>query len=212
MKLIKGARTMRRYIVDGKPERNGQNWLTTLQHQLQSNAFVNPLNNHKADEQLGWVTAESLLQADFTQIDKWFLDPYMYAQFRIDIKSLPSNLFRAMFEMRVQEWLMVNNREKIPTREKSDIKDVLTTELLAQTLPRVKSVEFCWNVDQEYLILLNNSDTFNKKFIEHFYTTFGLTLRAQTPMMFLNSTDPNVEALTQCGLSGFRAKALPLEN
>jgi DNA recombination-dependent growth factor C len=212
MKLIKGARTMRRYIVDGKPERNGQNWLTTLQHQLQSNAFVNPLNNQRADEQLGWVTAESLLQADFTQIDKWFLDPYMYAQFRVDIKSLPSNLFRAMFEMRIQEWLSVNNREKIPTREKSDIKDVLTTELLAQTLPRVKAVEFCWNVDQEYLILLNNSDTFNKKFIEHFYTTFGLTLRAQTPMMFLNSTDPNVEALTQCGLSGFRAKALPLEN
>ena len=210
MKLIKGARTMRRYIVDGKPERNGQNWLTTLQNQLQSNAFVNPLNNHRADEQLGWVTAESILDADFTVLDKWFVDPYIYGQFRVDKKSVPSNLFRAMMDRRVQEWLTMNNRERIPSREKSEIKDVLETELLAQTLPRVKSVEFCWNIDQEYLIVLNISETFNTKFIDHFYTTFGLTLRPQTPMMFLEAQDSKIEPLTQCGLSGFRARALPL--
>ena len=210
MKLIKGARTMRRYIVDGKPERNGQNWLTTLQHQLQGNAFANPMNNHRTEEQMGWVTAESLLDADFTVLDRWFVDPYIYGQFRVDKKTLPSNLFRAMFEMRIQEWLVMNNREKIPHREKSDIKDVLQTELYAQTLPRVKSVEFCWNLDEEYLIILNISESFNTKFVEYFTKTFGLELRPQTPMMFLDSQDPNIEPLTQCGVSGFRARALPL--
>ena len=63
---------------------------------------------------------------------------------------------------------------------------------------------------QEYLIVLNISETFNTKFIDHFYTTFGLTLRPQTPMMFLEAQDSKIEPLTQCGLSGFRARALPL--
>lgn len=209
MKLIKGARTMRRYIVDGKPNQADAEWLSTLQNQLQLNAFVNPQNYQRSDEQIGWVSAESILDADFSQMDKWFLDPYVYGQIRIDKKTLPSNLFRAMFEMRVKEWMLTNNRDRIPKNEKADIKDVLQTELFAQTLPRVKTAEFCWNLDQQYLILLNISDSFNEKFCEHFYTTFGLTLRPQTPLMFLKASNPNIEKMTKCGLSGFRARALP---
>ena len=133
MKLIKGARTMRRYIVDGKPNQADAEWLSTLQNQLQLNAFVNPQNYQRSDEQIGWVSAESILDADFSQMDKWFLDPYVYGQIRIDKKTLPSNLFRAMFEMRVKEWMLTNNRDRIPKNEKADIKDVLQTELFAQT-------------------------------------------------------------------------------
>lgn len=209
MKLIKGARTMRRYIVDGKPNTDDTEWLSTLQNQLQLNAFVNPLNYQRSDEQIGWVTAESILDSDFSLMDKWFLDPYVYGQIRIDKKTLPSNLFRAMFDMRVKEWMLTNNRDRIPKNEKADIKDVLQAELFAQTLPRVKTAEFCWNLDQQYLILLNISDSFNEKFCEHFYTTFGLTLRPQTPLMFLKASDPNIETMTKCGVSGFRARALP---
>ena len=99
---------------------------------------------------------------------------------------------------------------KDTSSRKSDIKDVLQTELYAQTLPRVKSVEFCWNVDEEYLIILKFSESFNTKFMEYFTKTFGLELRPQTPMMFLDSQDPNIEPLTNCGVSGFRARALPL--
>jgi len=209
MKLIKGARTMRRYIVDGKPSKEDSEWLSTLQNQLQVNAFVNPQNYQRSDEQIGWVTAESILDADFSLMEKWFLDPYVYGQIRIDKKTLPSNLFRAMFDMRVKEWMLTNNRDRIPKNEKADIKDVLQAELFAQTLPRVKTAEFCWNLDQQYLILLNISDSFNEKFCEHFYTTFGLTLRPQTPLMFLKASDPNIETMTKCGVSGFRARALP---
>ena len=69
-------------------------------------------------------------------------------------------------------------------------------------------VEFCWNVDQEYLILMNLSDSFNEKFCDHFYTTFGLGLRVQTPLMFLDAGDPDIESMTKCGVSGFKARAL----
>jgi DNA recombination-dependent growth factor C len=208
MKLIKGARTMRRYCVDGKPDQADADWLTQIQNQFQMNAFENAENNHRTEEQIGWVTGDSLLDADFSRIDKWYLEPYIFGQFRVDKKTLPSNLFRAMFELRVQEWLVTKNLERIPKRDKDDIRDVLSAELYAKTLPKVKVVEFCWNIEQQYLILLNLSDSFNDKFCEHFYTTFGLGLRVQTPLMFLNADDPNLETMTKCGVSGFKAHGI----
>lgn len=208
MKLIKGSRTMRRYSIDGKPDMSDPDWLTTIQNQFQMHAFENAGNNQRTEEQLGWVTGESLLDADFSRVDKWYLEPYIFAQFRVDKKTLPSNLFRALFEMRVQEWLSTNNKERIPKREKDDIRDVLSAELYAKTLPKVKVVEFCWNIEQQYLILLNLSDSFNDKFCEHFLSSFGLDLRVQTPLMFLPADDPNLETMTKCGISGFKAHAL----
>ena len=131
-----------------------------------------------------------MLDADFSRMDKWYLDPYIFGQFRVDKKTLPSNLFRALFDMRVQEWLTTNHRDRIPKRDKDDIRDVLSAELYAKTLPMVKVVEFCWNIDKQYLILLNLSDSFNDKFCDHFYNSFGLGLRGQTPLMFLDESDP----------------------
>lgn len=208
MKLIKGSRTMRRYSIDGKPDQTDADWLTQIQNQFQMNAFENAENNQRTEEQLGWVIAESLLDADFSRMDKWYLDPYIFGQFRVDKKTLPSNLFRALFDLRVQEWLTTNHRDRIPKRDKDDIRDILSAELYAKTLPKVKVVEFCWNIDQQYLILMNLSDSFNEKFCDHFYNSFGLGLRVQTPLMFLDVSDPNLETMTKCGLSGFKAHAL----
>ena len=208
MKLIKGARTMRRYSIDGKPDQSESDWLTQIQNQFQAHAFENAENNQRTEEQLGWVTGDSLLDADFSRMDKWYLDPYIFGQFRVDKKTLPSNLFRALFEMRVQEWLTTNHKDRIPKRDKDDIRDVLSAELYAKTLPKIKVVEFCWNIDQQYLILMNLSDAFNEKFCDHFYKSFGLGLRVQTPLMFLDTDDPSLETMTKCGVSGFKAHAI----
>ena len=41
-----------------------------------------------------------------------------------------------------------------------------------------------------------------------FYQSFGLGLRVQTPLMFLDVDDPSLEPMTKCGVSGFKAHAL----
>ena len=204
MSLIKGPRTIRRYVVDGSLN----DLVNAARARLQDAAFQNPLSNQRSEEQIGWVTNESILDADFSAIDKWYTEPYIHAQMRIDKKTLPSNLFKAMFELRIKEWLSARNLEKIPRGEKEDIKDNLTMEMMAQTLPKVKTVEFCWNVEQEYVILLNTSDSINEKFVALFYDTFGLTLTPETPLMFLEEGDNKVEKLARCGISSFRAHAL----
>jgi len=201
MKLIKGSRSLRRYQVEG--EFSGD-LISRATECLQENAFRQPLSHRQSEEKIGWTTTESLLDTDFNAVYKWYTQPYIYAMMRIDKKTLPSNLFRARYDAQVKDWLAANGKEKIPKRDRDDIKDVLTAEMMAQTLPKVKTVEFCWNVDQRYLILLNTSDSVNEKFTTLFYKTFGLSLRPFSPLMFLPEDDPRIQKLVNCGISNFR--------
>lgn len=206
MKLIKGARTIRRYTVNGELEGDV---LKNIQNSLRNHAFSNPISNQASEEKMGWVTTKSLLDTDFDLLENWFVSPYVFAQIRIDKKTLPSNLFRAKLEAKVQDWLVSNNREKIFKKTKDELKDQLTVEMMAQTLPKVKVAEFCWNIDQKYVIFLNTSATLNQKFMEYFYQSFGLSLTPFTPLMFLDEDDPNIEKLTKTVRSSFRAHAIP---
>lgn len=208
MKLIRGSRTIRRYIVNGELEGDG---LKHVQNSLRQFAFSNPISNQAAEEKIGWVTTKSLLDTDFDLLENWFVSPYVFAQIRIDKKTLPSNLFRAKLDAKVQEWLAANNREKIFKKTKDELKDALTFEMMAQTLPKVKVAEFCWNLDKNYVIFLNTSASLNQKFIEYFYQSFGLSLTPFTPLMFLEEDDPNIEKLTKTNRSSFRARAIPVE-
>ena len=198
MKLIKGSRSLRRYVVEGTLTGD---WIGRTTECLQENAFQRPLSSLESEEKIGWTTGDSLLDTDFSVVPKWYVQPYIFAMMRIDKKTLPSNLFRARFNALVKEWLSAHSAERIPKREKDDIKDVLTAEMMAQTLPKVKTVEFCWNVEQNYLVLLNTSETINEKFCALFYQTFGLSLRPFSPLMFLQKEDPRVKQLINCQLS-----------
>jgi len=171
---------------------------------FQDNAFHQPLSHIESREKIGWTTANSLLDTDFSTLTKWFTEPYIYAMMRIDKKTLPNNLFRARYNAQVQDWLSANNAERISSRDRQDIKDVLTTEMMAQTLPNVKTVEFCWNIEQGYLVILNTSDSINEKFASLFYKTFGLSLRPFSPLMFMEQNDSRIQKLINCGISNFR--------
>ena len=134
MKLIKGARTMRRYSIDGKPDQSESDWLTQIQNHSQAHAFENAENNQRTEEQFGWVTGGIVVGCRLLsngQVVFW--TPTSLDSFDVDKKTLLSNLFRALFEMRVQEWLTTNHKDRIPKRDKDDIRDVLSAELYAKT-------------------------------------------------------------------------------
>jgi DNA recombination-dependent growth factor C len=183
--------------------------LSLVQNALRRFSFTNPVSNQSAEEKMGWVTTHSLLDTDFDLLENWYVNGYVFAQIRIDKKTLPSNLFRAKLEARIQDWLIENNREKIFKKTKDELKDALTFEMMAQTLPKVKAAEFCWNIDKNYVIFLNTSGTMNQKFMDYFYQSFGLSLSPFTPLMFLEDEDPNIEKLTKAGRSSFRV--IPVE-
>jgi DNA recombination-dependent growth factor C len=201
MKLIKGTRSLRRYVVEGDLPDGIVEWATRC---FQENAFKRPLSHRDSDEKIGWTTAQSLLDTDFENVVNWHIKPYIYAMMRIDKKSLPSNLYKARLEAQIKEWYIANDREKIPKRDRDDIKDILTAEMMAQTLPKIKTVEFCWHIEKKYLIVLNTSDSVNDKFTSLFYKTFGISLRPFSPLMFLPKEDSRIDQLIKCGLSNFK--------
>ena len=122
MKLIRVSRTIRRYIVNGELEGEA---LQKVQNSLRQFSFSNPVSNQATEEKIGWVTTKSLLDTDFDLLENWFVSPYVFAQIRIDKKTLPSNLFRAKLNARIQEWLITNNREKI--FKKTKIPEIMIT-------------------------------------------------------------------------------------
>lgn len=205
MKLIKGSRTGRRYIVNGELEGEV---LVEIQKNLKQFSFEKPAENNSTDEKLGFVQAKSFLKADFDLLENFFVSPYVFGQFRVDVKKLSGNLYKARLNEKVEEWLIANKREKIFKKTKDELADALKFEMYSQTLPTVKTVEFCWNIDQGYILFLSTSTGINQKFVEYFYQSFGLSLTPFTPLMFLAPEDENIEKITKCARSSFRARSI----
>ena len=104
---------------------------------------------------------------------------------RIDKKTVPANYFRAMSKQKIEDWCVANNKDKAPGKVRRDIKEQVKNELLSKTLPKMKTVEFCWNVQESYLILHSMSQNMNEQFVKLFFETFGIGLEVFHPSLFI---------------------------
>ena len=198
MGFLKGGLTFRRYSVNGEVP---SDFRERYQQRLTEHAFaVRPGEGSKL-EYVGWTTIHNLLDVDFTNMDRWFIEPHILGMMRLDVKTVPNNLFRAMLERRYQDWCETHSKERCPSRVKSEIKDILKAELIAQSLPRVKTVEWCWDLQLNHVFVHNTSESMNERFRNLFYDTFGLTLSAFSPLSFLDAHQEISARLEHSGLS-----------
>lgn len=208
MSLFKGALTVRRYRVLGTPP---DDFRTVYPDLLQEKAFHEPMGLTRSEEIEGWVLVQNLLDTDFSNLDKWLYNQYVAAGLRIDKKTLPSKLFRAMLEKRVAAWCAEHSRERAPASIRTELKELLEDELYARTLPRVSVVEFCWNLVEGWVVVLNTSEGPNDRFRRRFRDTFGLGLAPFSPLDFLDDEPELATALEIGGLSDLRVPS-PMEN
>lgn len=212
MGLEKGTMTLRRYQVLGAAPNDP---VSAYRDKLVERSFRDPENNSSADEKVGWTTTFSLLDTDFGPEQRWFLEPYIFASMRVDKKTLPSNLFRAKLKHRLAQYCEENDVKRVPRGERERIKDGLEFSMLAQTLPKVRTVEFCWNIAQGYVIFLSTSSYLNELFQVLFYETFALQLQPFNPLLLLDGSgngesDANEviqelrHGLMSCGHSNFQ--------
>lgn len=192
MSLFKGALTARRYRVTGVvPE----DFRTTFPEALQAHAFHQPMGLQRSEELEGWVLVQNLLDTDFSNHNKWLYNQYLVAALRVDKKTLPAKLFRAMLDKKIAAWCEENRRERAPASVRTELKELLEDELYARTLPRVSVFEFCWNVVEGWVMFTNTSDGPNDRFRKRFRNTFGLGLTPYSPLDFLEDTPELAEAL-----------------
>ena len=66
-------------------------------------------------------------------------------------------------------------QEHCPSGVKQKSKDILKAELISQKFTRVKTVEWCWDLQLNHVYVHNTSESMNERFKSLFYDTFGLT-------------------------------------
>jgi DNA recombination-dependent growth factor C len=203
MGLFKGSLTVRRYRVMGEVPAGFRDSFTDS---LQTNAFHEPLSATYEGEIVGWTMVQNLLLTDFTDINKWLFNHYLVAAMRIDKKVVPSKLFQAHLQQRIQQWCDEQKRERCPAKIKGEIKEALTQEMLLKTLPRVQHYEFCWNIVDNWVIFLNLSETANDKFRTLFRNTFGLVLAPLSPLDLVEDMPEVSAGLESLGISDYRPR------
>ena len=198
MGFLKGRLTFRRYrILDPLPD----DFRQRFEDALTDHAFREPHSVTKGEETVGWVRTDNLLDTDFSNRDKWLYSHYVMAGMRVDKKTLPAALVRAMVEKRIAEWCEEHGRARAPASVRSDVRTNIENELLARTLPTVKMIPFCWNLPEGWLLFENTSDRINERFRALFRNSFGVTLEPFTPLDFLTESPELVDPLAAVGMT-----------
>jgi DNA recombination-dependent growth factor C len=173
MPLLSGAMGFRRYRVINAPSSlAGEDMLEALA----KHAFRKPPSAATGGENTGWVNLHNLCVTDFPYDECWF-NQYFVFSLRIDNKRLPSQLLRAMVDLRVRDWLAESGREKIPGGLKTEIKEQIELELFPKQLPAVAAHNVAWDTSSHILRFFNTSERVNEMFRILFFRTFGFETR-----------------------------------
>ena len=197
MGLLSGAMSVRRFVVLDKPP---QGFAVDYIDSFHDHAFRSTTDVLSEEVRCGWSVIHNLLDQDFSTIERWYVEPYIFGMMRIDKKTVPSNYFRAKVKQKTEDWCLANKKEKAPAKIRREIKEKIKNELLSKTFPKVKTVEFCWNIQESYLILHNTSRTVNEQFIKLFFETFGIGLEPFYPSLFIPNDRTRV-AMESAGVS-----------
>ena len=177
MPVLSGSFPVRRYSVSGTIP---SPFWDFIQQGLSDNAYIEPASNKWAGTRSGLVTVDNLLVTDFFD-RKWMSEPYVFASLRIDTKSAPAPLVKAETEKRCKAWRIEKGTAHIPREVKREIKEQVTEDLLETTSARTKTVDFVWNVVDNWVTLGNLSESVADQFVRTFQRAFGVTLEAWSP-------------------------------
>jgi len=201
MGILKGALTVRRYRVEGEvPDGFRDLWIEAMN----SHAFREPLSPLHKEEVMGWVQVHNLLDTQFDDLNRWLYNQYAVFALRVDKKVLPARYFQAHLQKRCEAWCKQNNRERVPSAVKKELKEVLEQELLRQTLPRVQVTEVAWHVPDGWLLVHSQSDRVNDLFRKLFFRCFGLVAHPFDPVDFVADLEGVGPALLASGASDLR--------
>ena len=203
MGILKGAMTVRRYHVEGDVP---DEFRTTYVDALNDHAFSERPSAGVGEEVVGWCQVHNLLDTEFTDLNRWLYNHYALGALRIDKKMLPSKLFKAHLEKRLEQWCLENGKRNAPRSVKDEKKEQLEIEMLARTLPKVATTEFCWNIVDRWCIVHSTSERVNDTFRTLFRNTFGLVLTPVSPLDLLLDDPEKAGVLEIAGISDYRPR------
>jgi len=188
MKILNGTRTIRRFKVFQNDESMS---FAEISEILTKFGFTDPENNDKTELTMGFVHSGDIFQNIFNEDDynsQWSFQDDVYGSLRLDEKKLPTAVFKAKAKRKIREWLTANNREKIFKKTKDELLETVALEMYQKIRPKMKTVEFHWNKEENYLLLFTTSNKSIQIFSDYFYQAFGHSLEPVTPGMMMNQS------------------------
>ncbi len=183
MGFLSGPLTVRCYRVEADPP---EGFRAIYPEALLAHAFHAPMSKAWREDVVGWVVTENLLDTHFDRVEAWLFNQYAYFSLRVDKKSLPARLVKAMHQKRIQQWCEETGAKACPRDVRADLKDALELELLQKTLPRVQVTECVWNLADRTVWFHSTSEKANERFRKLFHQTFGLVLLPDNPLEWVD--------------------------
>lgn len=185
MGLLNGQLTSRRFRVDGElPE----NFRDVYRDRLNEFAFREPPYKSKEASE-GWVHIDEMMNTSFENFNRWLIGEYVLVALRIDQIRLPAKRFKAELKRRTQEWCTEREIERCPAAVRSEIKQVLEDEWLAQSMPTTKMVGFCWNLTTNVLYIESQSEGVCDQIRKRFFRTFGRRMSLLSPLVWVEDDE-----------------------
>lgn len=169
-------RACRRFRV---PLVEDDGWRGRFIDALNERRFVPPLSETSEDVRSGWVVYGAPLDTAFDDVNRWLFNHYVVLSLRVDQKKLPSKLFKAHLDSRIQAWCQSQNRERAPAGVKQELRDALKFEMLQKQLPTMRVFDVIWNVAEGWFVTSATATSAVDLLRKSFSSTFGLLPEAQ---------------------------------
>lgn len=181
MGALKGSIAVRRYVVlDPLP----QDARRRIVKGLRAHAFM-PLDpKSDQDKTFGWVSILDGDDADLQQEKVFFVAPggeQLRAALRTDVLKPPASEVRRQVTARGQQ-IEASEGRALSRREKRLLKEEVSRELRLRAFPRVKLVDWVWDLDASRVYLWSQTKGVNETFLDQFTKSFGLRIEVEGPV------------------------------
>ncbi len=178
MLVGRGALTFKTFQVSGKnPTPNHERVL----ERLEQFAFAG-IDVQEEGSVHGWVAPDHLFDGAF-DFPKIFRGRYALFAFRVDTRKVPGALLEAHTALAVAAACEEAGVERLPAKQKRDIKRDVKRQLLAETPPSQRAYGVFWNISARKVFLQASSKGVVEAFRALFERTFELNLEPQMPGM-----------------------------
>lgn len=138
--LLKRNQTYSRFWLEDPKVFEAPGWRDLLRAQLEERAFVERPSSTDA-VRTGFVDPWHLSTVTFEDHTRWIFEPHVVVGFRIDKKSVPSNLFNAELQRKISAWCAERGVERCPSAVRSEIREDLKEQWMARAIPKVKHLQ-----------------------------------------------------------------------
>lgn len=177
MALLSGSIRLRRFEARGELPKDFANDFETA---VNSHAFAELSENDSREEAVGWVSVADIFDTSLDRT-KWLVGDTVNLAIRVDVKRIPSVIFKKECEKLEKTVKERDGRERLSVAERRELKELVKKKLSAKVLPTIKIIEMSWDIKRGEVYLFACSEKVSEIFKTLFEKTFKLKVHPLFP-------------------------------